>query len=300
VFCAVVDAATSPTVIATAPGEIVSEPVVLVHDLTAAAGRIAVSRLVIEAGEHSEITVIHRVLSDDVDALFLPVVELDVATAARVRYVVVQELGPRMLQVASQISTTSRDANLSTMAVALGGSYARLRIDAEISDKGGHNELLAVYFGADHQMHDFRTVQHHTAPRTSSDLVFKGAVEDHSASVYSGLIKIGEHARGTVANQTNRNLLLSPHASAESVPNLEIENNDVKCSHASAIGPIDDDQLYYLEGRGVSPDQARRLIVVGFLSELLDRIPDASLRDRLTATIVERFDRSDARVGATS
>jgi Fe-S cluster assembly protein SufD len=121
--------------------------------------------------------------------------------------------------------------------------------------------------------------------------VFKGAVKDSSRSVYSGLIRIGEDARGTVANQTNRNLLLSPDAGAESVPNLEIENNDVKCSHASAVGPIDEDHRYYLESRGVPSDVAERLIVLGFFAELLERIPDVALRAELSASVTAKFDR---------
>ncbi len=291
IFCALVEAVAIPTVISAARSEIVGEPVQVVHDLTGIDGRISVARLVIEAGEGAEITVIHHVRSDDVTGLFLPIVELDLAPASRVRYVMVQELGPRMFQIASQASRTRRDASLSMMAVALGGSYARVRSDAEIIGRGGHNELLAVYFGEAFQTLDFRTVQHHIAPRTTSDLVFKGAVEDHARSVYSGLIKIGVDARGTSASQTNRNLILSPTASAESVPNLEIENNDVKCSHASAIGPIDEEQRYYLESRGVPSEAATRLIVLGFFAELLERVPDAALRARLNAAITEKFDR---------
>jgi Fe-S cluster assembly protein SufD len=291
VFCALVDVVAAPLVLRADRNEVVSEPVQVVHDLTSSDGCVSVARLVIEAAEGSELTVIHHVRSDDVTGLFLPIVEMDLAPTARVRYVVVQELGPRMVQIASQGARTRRDASLATMAVALGGSYARLRSDAEMLERGGHNEALAVYFGEGEQMHDFRTVQHHVAPRTTSDLVFKGAVEGHARSVYSGLIKIGPDARGTVASQTNRNLVLSRTASAESVPNLEIENNDVKCSHASAVGPIDDEQLYYLESRGVPSDAATRLIVIGFFAELLERVPDPTLRTRLTAAITEKFDR---------
>ena len=100
-------------------------------------------------------------------------------------------------------------------------------------------------------MHDFRTFQDHVAPNTTSDLLFKGAVAGPSRAVYTGLIRVGKEARGTNAFQTNRNLKLSDGAWAESVPNLEIENNDVHCSHASAVGPIDEEQRFYLESRGV-------------------------------------------------
>lgn len=253
------------------------------------------SRLVVHAGENSDVTIIERISSDDVASLSLPITEVHLAPSARVRFFTVQELGPRMWQIGRFASRSERDATLSTMAVALGGSYARMRTDACAAERGAHNELLAVYFGEASQMHDFRTIQEHVAPRTTSELVFKGAVEDTARSVYSGLIRIGKDARGTVANQSNRNLLLSPDASAESVPNLEIENNDVKCSHASAIGPIDEDHRYYLESRGVRPDIAERLIVIGFFSDLLDRVPDPSMRDQLVAAVAEKFERRSAR-----
>ncbi len=282
--------ATDVTVIEVRAGLAVEEPIVVHRHIRSDRSTVG-SRLRIIAHPNSDVTIIERVTSDDVSSLVVPMTEITVESGARVRVVTVQELGPRMWQVAMMSSDTAADATLSTMAVSLGGYYARLRTDAKVTGKGGHNELLAVYFGEAEQMHDFRTIQEHIAPKTTSELVFKGAVEDASRSVYSGLIKIGVDARGTSANQTNRNLLLSPDASAESVPNLEIENNDVKCSHASAVGPIDDDHRYYLESRGVPPDIAERLIVLGFFRELLDRIPDEVLRAQLFDAVTAKFDR---------
>ncbi len=288
------------TSIEVAGGVSVSEPIHL--DRTIVSGGIIFgTRLVISVGAQAECTVIERLSSADVASLVLPMTEIRLALGARLRYITVQELGASARQIAMTVCETGADATLSTMAVALGGAYARLRNDARITGKGAHNELLAVYFGEGTQMHDFRTTQDHIAPKSTSELVFKGAVKDSSRSVYSGLIRIGEDARGTVANQTNRNLLLSPNAGAESVPNLEIQNNDVKCSHASAVGPIDEDHRYYLESRGVPSDVAERLIVLGFFAELLERIPDAHLRAELSASVTAKFDRrSLATVGAGS
>jgi Fe-S cluster assembly protein SufD len=140
-------------------------------------------------------------------------------------------------------------------------------------------------------MHDFRTKQEHIAPRTTSDLLFKGAVQDQAHSVYTGLIKIGHDAKGSIAFQTNRNLKLSDGAWAESVPNLEIDNNDVRCSHASAIGPIDSDQRFYLESRGVPPAVAERLIVLGFFDDVIGRLPVASVAERLRREVAGKLDR---------
>jgi Fe-S cluster assembly protein SufD len=173
--------------------------------------------------------------------------------------------------------------------VALGGSYARVRTDSRITGKGGTAELTAVYFADGDRMHDFRTLQDHAAPSSTSDLLFKGAVQDRGRSVYSGLIRVRKEARGTNAFQTNRNLVLSEGAGAESVPNLEIETDDVRCSHASAVGPIDDEHRYYLESRGVPPEVAERLIVLGFFSEVLDRLPTPELVDGLRATVAGRL-----------
>ena len=159
------------------------------------------------------------------------------------------------------------------MTVALGGDYARVRTDSVLQGPGGDSELLAAYFGSGDQMHDLRTVQQHAAPKTRSDLLFKGAVAERARSVYSGLIRVEKGAKGTNAFQTNRNLVLSEGAQAYSVPNLEIEDNDVRCSHASAVGPIDEPELFYLESRGVPPHVAERLIALGFMDDVLGRFP---------------------------
>ena len=158
------------------------------------------------------------------------------------------------------------DATLRTSAVALGGDYARLRSESAARAARRPRATSSRFTSATAtQMLDFRTLQDHDAPRTRSDLLFKGAVEDTARSVYSGLVRLRPTAQKANAFQTNRNLVLTEGASAESIPNLEIEANDVKCSHASTVGPIDDDQLYYLESRGIrrrgsgASDRARLL-----------------------------------------
>lgn len=137
-------------------------------------------------------------------------------------------------------------------------------------------------------MLDFRTLQDHQAPDGTSDLLFKGVVDDRSHSVYSGMIRVRPGARGTNAFQTNRNIKLSDDAWAESVPNLEIEHNDVRCSHASTVGPIDTEQRFYLESRGVPTRRAEQLIVSGFFDEVTDRLP-AELRPLVAARIAEKL-----------
>jgi Fe-S cluster assembly protein SufD len=264
-------------------------------------GIAAFPRTILSAGPDSQVTVVEHQASADVRALVDPMVHIDVADAARLRYLNVQDLGPRVFQVGYQASQVGRDASLYSSVVALGGDYARVRTDSRMTGKGGSAELNAVYFTDGDRMHDFRTLQDHIAPSTSSDLLFKGALQDRGRSVYSGLIRVQPEARGTNAFQTNRNLVLSEGAGAESVPNLEILTDDVRCSHASAVGPVDEEQLYYMESRGIPPVAAERLIVLGFLGEVLDRLPSPSLVASVRAAIARRLaSRDDADADATA
>ncbi|HEX9260325.1 MAG TPA: SufD family Fe-S cluster assembly protein [Acidimicrobiales bacterium] len=293
VFAELNDAFSSPILLKVRAGLILDEPVVVTH--TVHADGVAVfPRLVVEAGADSEITVIERFVSTDVHSLVVPVVELKAHPAARIRYVGVNQLGPRVWSIGHQLADGDRDSTTLLASVVLGGDYARVRTDARLTGQGAHCDQIAVYFGEGSQMHDFRTLQHHVAPKTTSDLLFKGAVEGHAKSVYTGLIKIGKGARGSTAFQTNRTLKLSEGAWAESVPNLDIENNDVRCSHASAVGPVDEEQRFYLESRGVPPAVAERLIVLGFFAEVLDRLPVAGLSAELRDAVAAKLDRRDA------
>ncbi len=278
--------------IAVPPGVVVEKPIVVLH-WSEGDGLASFPHTLVAAGESSEVTVLDRFASPDVREaghLVDAVVELLVGDNARVRYLSVQEHGPHTWQIALQRAHVGRDASLRSSAVALGGDYARLRSESLLTGDGAESDLLAVYFGDNTQMLDFRTLQDHDAPRTRSDLLFKGAVEDEARSVYSGLIRLRPPAQKASASQTNRNLVLTEGAGAESIPNLEIEANDVRCSHASTVGPIDEDQLYYLESRGVPPEDAERLIVLGFFDDVFARLPVPSLVSALRRTVVEKIE----------
>jgi len=220
----------------------------------------------------------------------VPVVDVRAAQSARVTYVAINELGAATWQIGYQQAVGQRDSMMKLFSVALGGDYARVRAEVRLEGQGANSQQVALYFAGSTQMHDFRTLQDHAAPRTRSDLLFKGAVKDTAKSVYTGLIRIRENATKSEAFQTNRNLTLSNGAWAESVPNLEIETNDVKCSHASTVGPIDDEQRFYLESRGIKPEIAERLVVLGFFGEVLDRLPAvpfiADLRERVSVKLL--------------
>jgi Fe-S cluster assembly protein SufD len=271
-------------------GVVVEKPLFFEHR-SGGDGLASFPHTLVVVGEGAEVTVVDRFAADGAPHLCDIVIELIVGDAARVRYVSVQEHAATTWQVGLQRAHVGQDASLRSSAVALGGDYARMRTESLLTGTAAESDLLAVYFGDGEQMLDFRTLQDHAAPHTRSDLLFKGAVEDDARSVYSGLVHLRPEAQRSVANQTNRNLVLTEGAGAESIPNLEIEANDVRCSHASAVGPIDEDQRYYLETRGIPPDQAERLIILGFFDDVLDRLPVPTLARSLRRSVERKVGR---------
>jgi Fe-S cluster assembly protein SufD len=292
VFATMNDAfATEPIIVRVARGATVEAPIVVAH-WSDRPNLATFPRLLVLAGEDSQAQVVdYHASANGVPMLTVPVTELSVAPAGRLGYLNAQNLGMATWQVGSQVSTIDSDATLTSVCAAFGGDYARLRTDCRLVGRGATGKLRAVYFGEGDQMLDFRTFQDHAAPDTTSNLLFKGAVGGHSRSVYTGLIRVRKNARGTNAFQTNRNIKLSDGAWAESVPNLEIENNDVRCSHASAVGPIDEDQRFYLESRGVPTPIAERLVVTGFFDEVLSKLPVAAAATALRTLVAGKLDR---------
>ena len=272
-------------------GVVVDDPIVVLH-WAEGDGEASFPHTLVIAGRNAEVTVLERFGSPDTEHLVDAVSELVLHENASVRYLTSQEHGPRTWHIGLQRAHLARDARLHSAAVALGGDYARLRTEARLDAPGAQSEMVAAYFGSERQMLDFRTLQDHAAPRTRSELLFKGAVEDTATSVYSGMIRLREEAQKSAAFQTNRNLVLTEGASAESIPNLEIFANDVQCSHGSTVGPIDDDQRYYLESRGIPPTDAERLIVLGFFDDIFARLPHAGLVGSLRRSVVDKVERS--------
>ena len=282
--------APDPVVVRVDPG-VTAAPVVVVHRVWSDDAALF-PRIRIEAGEDCEVTVL-EVVAGPGRSMVVPVTEIDVARAARVSYLHVQTLGTEAWQIGLQASRVAADAALTSAAVALGGDYARLRTDSALVGTGASSRLLAMYFGAGSQMHDFRTVQDHRMAKTTSNLLYKGVVANTARSVYSGLIRVEKGARGTNAFQTNRNLVLHEGAHADSVPNLEIEDNDVRCSHASAVGPVSEDERFYLESRGVPPQVTDRLITLGFLGEVIDQLPLRSVGPVLAEALAVKLTQAE-------
>lgn len=281
----------APLVLDVPAGVRLASPFVVVHHVAGDA-TASFPRLVVRAGEASSVAVVEAFVSDEVVALSVPVTEVVVERGAHVRHSVVQDLGARVWQVGALLADVGQEATFESAVAAVGAEYGRLRVDCRLSGRGAAGNVAATYLGGGSQMIDLRTFQDHVAPDTTSDLYFKGAVGDRSHSVYSGLIHIRPGARGTNATQSNRVVKLSEHAWAESVPNLEIENNDVRCSHASAVGPVDVDQRFYLESRGVPPTAAGRLIVRGFFDEAMAHFPVPEVVAPVAARLSDELDRS--------
>jgi Fe-S cluster assembly protein SufD len=294
-------------------GVVLADPVVIVHVIDPVGGTggkspVLVPHTVVSLAEGSEASVVELFVTPAGDAvaagdsgpsaLVLPIAELQVADAAHLAYTGMQALPDSFWEIASQVSTIGRDASLRSFSAGLGGGYARLRSDSRLLGQNGHASLCAAYLGTGRQVLDFRTLQSHEAPRTESDLLFKGAVADTARSVYTGMIRILHGAVKSNAFQTNQNLVLSEGAHADSVPNLDIHENDVKCSHASTVGPIDEDQRYYLESRGVEPTEAERLIVFGFFSDLASRAPVAGITRWIERLVSAKLS-TGSRLGST-
>ncbi len=246
----------------------------------------------IVVGEDAEVTFIDRYASPDLGrALSDAVVEIQAGPASRVRYVSIQEWGEGVTHLGVQRARLSRDVDFRAVAVGFGASLSRVETETILAEPGAFSEMLGVFFGDGAQHFDHRTEQDHQAPSCTSDLLYKGALRDESRAVYSGWVHVRPGAQKTDAMQTSRNIVLSEHAKADAIPNLEIEANDVRCGHAASVGPVEEETLFYLQSRGIPRAEAERLIVFGFFQEVLDRIPLAEVRDGVSHAIERELSR---------
>jgi Fe-S cluster assembly protein SufD len=248
-------------------------------------------RALIILEEEAEAEVWERYLSatDDADGLFNGVVELWVGPGANLRYVCEQELSERSWVFATQRAELERDASLEWVALGFGSARGKVRMETKLAGPGSSAKVTGAYAGAGSQHLDFDTTQEHAAEHTTSDLAFRGVLSDHATAVWRGMIRVDPGAQQTDAFQESRNLLLSKDAHADAIPGLEIEANDVRCTHAAAVAQVDREQLYYLRSRGLGEAQAKRLVIDGFLQELAERIAEGPVRDALAAALDRRL-----------
>lgn len=223
------------------------------------------------------------------------IVDLVVGEGAHLNYIHVQNQPADTIAFSHQHARVGRDAKLITLNFAMGGRMSRADVEVELIGQGAESDMLGLVFGENEQQFDFHTLQGHRAPDTRSDLLFKSALDDRSHSTYTGVISIGKDAPRSQAYQANRNLLLSEGARADTEPKLEILIDDVaRCTHGATVGPVDDEQLFYLRSRGMDPDTATRLIVEGFFQEVFEKVGDPRATERLQEMIAPHVGRLGA------
>ncbi len=267
------------------------EAPVLLNAVTAAAGSALQRRVLIVLEEGAEAEVWEQYLSADAESetLFNTVVELVVGQNAKLRYVCGQDLNEKSWIFGAQRAEVQRDGKLDWVAVGFGSARGRVRMETKLAGEGAEAKVTGAYAPHARQHVDFDTTQEHAAPNTVSDLAFRGILSDRSTAVWRGMIKVDPGAQQTDAFQECRNLLLSKRAHADAIPGLEILANDVRCTHAAAIAQIDKEQLFYLRSRGLPEPQAQRLVIEGFMAELVERFEEGPVREVLAGALERRL-----------
>jgi Fe-S cluster assembly protein SufD len=245
--------------------------------------------VVLEEGAEAEVWEHWASAGDETSALLNSVVELHVSQAATLRYVNTQDISERAWIFATQRAQVERDGRLDWTALGFGSARGKVRMETNLAGSGSEARVTGGYAGGPGQHLDYDTTQEHAAPNTFSDLAFRGVLAAGATAVWRGMIRVDPGAQNTDAFQESRNLLLSPEAHADSIPGLEIEADDVRCTHAAAIAQIDREQLFYLTSRGLSPEAAKQVIIEGFLESLVERLAEGPVRDEVSAALARRL-----------
>jgi Fe-S cluster assembly protein SufD len=246
-------------------------------------------RLLVVAEQGAQVAIVEELGSDDLakTALSVGAAEIFAQESATVIYTQVQRYGRGVAHLSTDRLIAGRDARITTLYTAFGGDLGRTDVQCRMQAPGSHVDMLGLYIADGTQHFDHQTLQDHLAPHASSNLLFKGALNDTGRSVFRGLIRVHPKAQRTDAYQTNRNLILSDGARADSLPNLEIQADDVRCSHAATVGQLDEEEVFYLLSRGIPKAEAVRLVVFGFFGEVLEQLPLEGVRAELLR-VVER------------
>jgi Fe-S cluster assembly protein SufD len=247
--------------------------------------------LLLVTDELAKVTVIEhfRSLNRQSPGFACGVNDLIVGPGAKVSYVCAQNWGNNVIALQMNSTTVDHDASALSLNLNLGSRYSRFESLSRLIGEGGRSDLLAVSVAKDQQEFDARTLQDHISPHTASDLLYKNALDDRARSIFGGLIRVEPHAHFADAYQKVRNLLLSDDAEANSMPGLEILADNVRCTHGATSGQIDEDELFYLRTRGIPVPVAQRLIVTGFLDEVIQRLDQPAIADHLRGLIEEKF-----------
>jgi len=252
-------------------------------------------RVIILAEEHSKVDVVFA-MGPEIDSysadgkpvsVAAGLVEVHAKPGAKVSYLEVQDYAQDVFMVQNFSSHVSRDAEFTSLSIALGGKQTKSEIATYLQAPGATSTVLGAVFGNEQEFFNFNTIQEHNAPDTRSDINFRVALKDSSTSVYQGAIRVDKVAQRTAAFQSNKNLLLGSDAKADSIPKLEILADDVKCSHGATVGPVDREQIFYLMSRGLTRSKSEELVVLGFFRQVLQQFPLTAAKEWLS-TIVSR------------
>jgi len=224
------------------------------------------------------------------DALLNLVTELSVGANANLRYVCAQGLSEQSKIFGSQRCVVERDGAVDWIALGFGSGNGRVAMDTQLAGKGADAKVTGAYATHGRQHLDYATTQEHAAPNTTSDLAFRGILDGRSSTVWSGMIKVDPGSQQIDAFQESRNLLLTKTAHADSIPGLEILANDVRCTHAAAIAQIDPEQLFYLRSRGLTLEEAKRLVIEGFLEATVERFEPGFVREAIAGALERRLE----------
>ena len=268
----------------------VEVPLEVFHSLAGGGSSFPHTSIVVD--EQASLTLVDRFRSptETDTSLCASVVEIEARRGATVNYISLQEWGRNVHHFQTQRFTGHRDSTVRSLAVNLGSAFARTQVESVLKGEGSFSEMLGLYFADSDQHFAQRTLQSHAAAHATSDLLYKGALKERARSEYSGLIKVAKGAQGTDAYQANRNLVLSEKAVARSIPQLEIEANEVRCTHGATVSPVEEEHLFYLMSRGIDRVTAQKLIVFGFFGEVLDRVRVGKVRDDLAAAIAAKVE----------
>ncbi|NLF77324.1 MAG: Fe-S cluster assembly protein SufD [Chloroflexi bacterium] len=241
--------------------------------------------------EGAQIDYLHENLSLNFDdhASFVGVTELVVGRAANLRFVNLQDWGHNVFEFSHQRARVDANGQLDWVTGQMGGKLIKAFMEIDLDGAGSWGRMSGLYFPDGQQLMDLDTQQNHNAPHTTSDLLFKGVLKDQARSVWQGMIKALPGAQKTDGFQANRNMILGRQARADSIPGLEIQADDVRCTHAAAVGQIEEELLYYLMSRGIPRHEAEKLVVDGFFVPVLDRIPFENVRDRMMAYVERKL-----------
>lgn len=243
--------------------------------------------LLVIADKESEVVVMAHYASPqgEFSALSSGAVEIFAEPGSRVYFISLQEWGEKVYDFHFVRANIRQDAYMRWVLTAFGGKLWRINCHSRLVEPGASTDMLGMSVGSGIQQFDHHTFQEHVAPQCKSDLLFKVVLMDRASSIYRGLIKVHKNAQGTDAYQANRNLLLSPKAKADSMPLLEIEANEVRCTHGATIGRVDELQMFYLMSRGLSRRQAEKIIVDGFFQPVIDKVPVQWFGDKMQALL---------------